>query len=416
MAASFHIPENYKYLLEPHSPDNREYYHPDKQWTETSIKIMNEVAEMCKNKENTYERIYRFVAAERAKIAQIKQVERYERYGAIRSDYTEWDSIFRSTKANCKTDCSEIYEWIAPAGYSKGSAWPKQYEAIRNYVENCLKEGRDGYEVRCNIRGYTRTISLVTLDSDGVIKIKYATPQYNFSDEKRDRNDFITGGQLFSSMLSAQTEEGYLSSLADYMRYESGILRSFLGSEGILQWIIGGVALYKGIQLSFKESEIGWNFRALITPCEQEYREFIKGIAEVSLIGTVIKCKIAVLEKKPCFFSPSKEKEDDFPTAEENDLEKVAPLKEVIQTIFKDESSPRVDKLYFERDLDSIIQTVKSWPSTADGCDISEKELKLRAILTDDFKKKVLMYDENQYVKDIQSMFQEEPQKQCLIM
>lgn len=428
MSASFETPANYQYLLIPHSPDNREHYRPDKEWNELSIQVMTKVAEMCKNDQITYEMIYRAVAEERAKIAKIKKVEQYQRYGMIRNDYTReylsaarewgWHKVF-STQ-----DVSDIYEFITPEGSSKGSVWPKQFEPIKKYVQNILGSEKGEYKVTYSGSSFIRTIATVTLLDDGLIRIKYATPQYKDRPLNIFHSDFIIGSTLFDKMLSAVTKEEYLSALADYMRYESGILRSFLGSEGILQWIIGGVALCKGIQLSFKESEIGWNFKALITPSEQEYREFIKSISEISLISdsTIINFKkphykIPVRAEKPQFFLSSEEdvSPTDYDTTLEENLDKIAPLKIAIQSFLRDESSPRLEQLYLESDLAGILKSVKSWPSSAADCDISEKELKLRAILADDFKRSSC-YPQERYIQEIEQMSKEEIPQQCLVM
>ena len=435
MSASFETPANYQYLLIPHSPDNREHYRPDEEWNRLSIQIMTEVAEMCKNDQITYEMIYRAVAKKRAEIAEIKKVDRYKTYGMIRNDYTRdylsaariwrWHEIFGTV------DASDIYEVITPEGSPKGSAWSKQFEPIKKYVQNILGNEKRKYKVTYNNSNFTRTIATVTLVDDSLIRIKYATPQYKGGYlPNLFHSDFIIGTTLFNKMLSVTTEEEYLSALADYMRYESGILRSFLGSEGILQWIIGGVALCKGIQLSFKENEIGWNFKALITPSEQEYREFIKTISEVSLISdsTIINfkkphCKILVRAEKPQFFLSS---EEDVPPTNydatlEKKLDKIVPLKIAIQNFLGNESSPRLERLYLESDLAGIIQSVRTWPSSAVDCAISEKELKLRSILADDYKRSVKKYSQEMYIDEIENMSKEEMPKeempqQCLVM
>lgn len=311
--------EDFPFLSGIASPDNRARYQPSVDWDTFSQEQMVWVSQAC-YEEKDYQEIYEGIAYQRGEFAKKHGVNRANRYGVIRGNHTKASlaSIDRSAQLEI------IVERV-----SAKTCWSKQAPPMVEYILGqhvCDKEGVYEYYVKYHTADFERQLSMITMckeqEGDWWILIEYARPQWKIKRYCKDEdiqsvdgdpsincfgndlwpiasqwkvkryeeiddpsipyfgNDWYIASGLFKQMCLATNIDDFLRHVAHYLYYESHILRSLLGSESILQIIVGGVAHFKGFALEFNEKvEIGWNFKALITQDVEEYQNwFVKNV------------------------------------------------------------------------------------------------------------------------------------------
>ncbi|MBY0377069.1 MAG: hypothetical protein K2Q33_00720 [Gammaproteobacteria bacterium] len=263
------VETEFPFLIQASSSDNQERYAPARDWDNFLKQNMLHVSNLC-TQAKPYEDIYREIARNRQEFALQKNVEYADRHGTIRADLSSYQLAWSFGR----WDLNHLYEHVS----TEKSCWSKQAPAIIEAVSAEISPfsffhqpqyGEYTISHPWKKSGEESPTSTISLSQDRTnsyyVEIVYSAPIKGWQ----------TSSKMFIAMMTAKSIPEFLKCTADFLYYESHVLRCLRGSESLLQIIVGGIAHFKGIELKFNSNlKIGWNFKALITKDEEKYRNW----------------------------------------------------------------------------------------------------------------------------------------------
>ncbi len=298
-ASSSSVADITQHQMTAGASDNRNRWGDQTKWLAWQHARMLEVAQICDL--DNYKVIFYQVAQKRAELAKASghglskgqsfyEYSHCDFFGRIRTK--EYKYAYREARFNCALISRESFTSDTEAKQS----WPMQAPHVIAYCsrpemgfnENGEKQIMSPYGdqyVSPYGDGWKESMRLALISRrqekkpSGELITEIVIEFAEYYDETA-RQQWTTANLLYNNVLRTCNTYDFLKELGKLMHYESHLMRTYRGTESILQVIMGGIAYKKGYLLGdFRELPIGWNIMALLTDDVEFYAEWF--VAEV---------------------------------------------------------------------------------------------------------------------------------------